>query len=293
MTSGLECKPHSLRLRPILEQPNSPLLCLPGELRNRIYGYTLEYELGYIVYQYNTGYSLVGLPAVRKSSFVGEFSGFYDDEDKEFNQLKYVCRQLHTETACLELKFNSIDFRGDLDAKKAFRRPAQLFTEFLKECAPTKASWLSRVELELGGPVITSFTRSAAPLESSVTLEIVADFCRMHPQCKVKYHIEAFIAEDDPVCFFTQGHFITRAVRHKKIQDLMDIDYLFDSEEADGWATPRCVKRLDVPNFRIFPSKDSYIYDDFLSGIGEPRGMTDAEMEVCLKLAKDWVNNGI
>jgi hypothetical protein len=293
MTSGLEDKPHSLRLRPILEQPDSPLLCLPGELRNRIYSYALEHPQGYIRYHEISGYSLLARPSVRKSNFVGNFSGFYKGEDEDFNQLKFVCRQIYIETACLELRFNYINFCGDFESTKVSWHPAQLFTEFLKECAPAKASLLSRVELELRGPACLPFPGSVVPLESSVTLEIVADFCRMYPQCEVKYHIEAFHAEDSPDYFFTQGEFITRAVRHKKIKSLVPQSPFFDPEEAEGWATSRCVKRLNVPNFRIFPSKTRYISECFLEELAETAGMTDADKRASLELAEDWFDYGI
>jgi hypothetical protein len=289
MTPGLENVLHSLRLRPILEQPDSPLLCLPGELRNRIYNYVLTVGVWSIRYQEGPVYSALAQPSLRRSYFAEYFS----DEDEDFNQLKFVCRQLYTETALLELRLNRITFCGEFDTKETFLRPARLFTEFLEECAPTKASWLSRVELELGGDQILPFNSYVVPLESSVTLELVADFCHMYPQCRVKYITRTFNTESEAYSFMTQGYFITLAVRHKDLLCLAPGAYPFDFEAAVEWATSRCVKRLDVPNFRIFPQEGSRADGYFLGELITAPGMTDAEREATFKLAKDWIKNGI
>lgn len=128
MTPGLENVLHSLRLRPILEQPDSPLLCLPGELRNRIYNCALTVGVRSIRYQEVPVYSPLAQPSLRRFYFAEHFS----DEDEDFNQLKFVCRQLYTETALLELRLNRVTFCGEFDTKETFRRPARLFTEFFE-----------------------------------------------------------------------------------------------------------------------------------------------------------------
>lgn len=59
------------------------------------------------------------------------------------NQLKYVSRKLHRETAGLEILFNSIVF-DSLNASVAIER----FFEFAKHCTLRKIAWLKNVVLE-------------------------------------------------------------------------------------------------------------------------------------------------
>jgi hypothetical protein len=80
---------------------------LPAELRNRIYGHVLAAgkRLEYIDSQSDgQGY------------FVIDGAKLFDMNDQksaqqsEFNRIKYVCRQLYTETTGLELKHNKVQF---------------------------------------------------------------------------------------------------------------------------------------------------------------------------------------
>ncbi|KAF2478368.1 uncharacterized protein BDR25DRAFT_188913, partial [Lindgomyces ingoldianus] len=79
----------------------SALLQLPGEIRNKIYEFAL-YEPAGIQYRYWTNRT-----HKKPIFFVDQKTS---TEPQEFNQLKYVCGKLHTETAGIEIKFNNLIF---------------------------------------------------------------------------------------------------------------------------------------------------------------------------------------
>ncbi|KAF1979596.1 hypothetical protein BU23DRAFT_563003 [Bimuria novae-zelandiae CBS 107.79] len=92
---------------PVVNSMNlTPLLQLPGELRNQIYECVLS-----------AGDNLLKHHVVNGSnpSSTGPdlFQAHYlENNGLEFNQLKYVSKQLWWETHSLELKYNSILFEG-------------------------------------------------------------------------------------------------------------------------------------------------------------------------------------
>jgi hypothetical protein len=68
------------------------------------------------------------------------------DDLRSMNQLKYVCRQLHQETAGIEIKFNSITF----DSPQPGTSIRQFFRS-VQGCSPARLTWLKRAVLEEKG----------------------------------------------------------------------------------------------------------------------------------------------
>ncbi|KAF2730118.1 hypothetical protein EJ04DRAFT_568013 [Polyplosphaeria fusca] len=102
---------------------------------------------------------------------------------QEFNRLKYVCRELWTETAGLEAKYNRIlVLKGELADCGAI--PS--FLRFAETCSPEKLSWLRRIDIRTTcGP--DSFLADYASDFSDL-----ADFCYMHPRTQVRYILPGF-----------------------------------------------------------------------------------------------------
>ncbi|KAF2661754.1 hypothetical protein K491DRAFT_673684 [Lophiostoma macrostomum CBS 122681] len=97
-------------------------LDLPGELRNRVYEFTLSTKDGIV---YNSG--------VMKATNSGTIKKYLVEKcQPEFNQLQYVNHQLREETQFLELGYNNLIFRGNgsmLNAAKSllqFRKRVSL-----------------------------------------------------------------------------------------------------------------------------------------------------------------------
>ncbi len=106
------------------------LLGLPGEIRNRICEYVLTAKQQLIfapTFQKEEGY----FKENNKIELHATSFDNYSDTSKEFNQIKYVSRQLYKETAGLEAKFNGLFLNGS--------RPAEIIWQFLSTCSPAKA----------------------------------------------------------------------------------------------------------------------------------------------------------
>jgi hypothetical protein len=133
-------------------QVQSPLLRLPGELRNQIYGYIFDSEtdeqeavlIPQDVYRDPTG------PCVLAHNV-----GTEDDLDfRPINNLRYVCRQLHFETRnIIKLsQYTMICFppltltqSTSLDAQPVVYSPAAAAGRFLRECHVNHIKALDRI----------------------------------------------------------------------------------------------------------------------------------------------------
>ncbi len=100
----------------------SPLLRLPGEIRNRIYEYALAADDN----------KISAKPCGLDSKNVQIHLYLPENENIDFNLLKFVCRQLYKETAGIEAKFNTVYFGA--------RKPAEMFVHFIATCSTKRAS---------------------------------------------------------------------------------------------------------------------------------------------------------
>jgi hypothetical protein len=119
------------------------LIRLPRELRDIIYEYTLTEEGGLVADVLINTYGLARFRAARAVN-----------NNRESNQLRLVCRQLHAETSGLGLQYNDITFG---DSKRDGERVSayEHFTRFVENSATTQLASISRIVL-LGGWTILS-----------------------------------------------------------------------------------------------------------------------------------------
>jgi hypothetical protein len=139
---------HYLDARPIL-QPQSGLLRLPAELRNKIYHYVLhEDNIAMIARDINDPRSPCHLQIIDQ-----------DRHWQELNQLKYVCRQLYFETRDLNLSkhtdlvfplIRSVNYSALCTPWEQAYYPPAACARFLKACAPGYLAQLHSVEIHLG-----------------------------------------------------------------------------------------------------------------------------------------------
>lgn len=181
--------------------PMSPLLRLPAELRNLIYAYALTADKG-LNFHPSWGDGL------RPPRFFPRSTSPATRSD-EFNQLKYTCRQLHQETAGLEVQTSQTYFNNTTDV----RGPAETFVKFRETCTVKKAGWFRDVTLldDYGwGPrdvldhnkiyngwALIHFLGYTPEkykdlLEPRQFMHAVVDFCRNYKEHRVRYESAKF-----------------------------------------------------------------------------------------------------
>ncbi len=297
------------RCRPIWEQPESPFLQLPGEIRSRICEYVLTTEHYCLLFVPGSSYEVNLSGPVEKSYFeIHTDNRLGHNLEREFNKLKYVCRQMYDETSCLEFSLNRLVFQGAAIEQSRAWSPARAFAEFLIECSPSKAARISDVELVLEsgslwtsqGPCILPLIQNIPPhpFESSTHFEIIAKFCRARPQTTVVYLREDFHMGfyGDLLTNVEQCIFLSLALRHKDFRHLMPN---FDhsgvlTRPAMNWASSRCVELLKVPNLRFEgpPGGCEGLPDNLYYGPGGV-GLEEAEIEELTEMIVEWDTNGI
>jgi len=174
-TEGTMSSQTGLLSRPIVPQYQSPLLRLPGEIRNKVYGYALNpycsreecelpsdldpSDLPDILVSEEPEIDMISamLPSdtedVKSPCHLYFQESRYDYDWKKVNQLKYVCRQLHLETRSFSLDEHSqlcfLSFKyTPAVPKKANYNPGRAFVRFLKSCDPAYFTRSRRIDIE-------------------------------------------------------------------------------------------------------------------------------------------------
>jgi hypothetical protein len=170
----------------IKEQPRSPLLRLPAELRNRIYEYALTAN-GDLMYTFwGTDHKSI----ICDSAHDADSSRPVSVGATEFNRFKYVCLKLCAETAAIELKLNALNVHGQYHLPVT--RPAYGFSCFVQQLSPSKHAWLAHVVLELTASNWPKNDLSRLLMEGPSSFIEIAKFCVKNPQIKVNYIVRAF-----------------------------------------------------------------------------------------------------
>jgi hypothetical protein len=286
------------RERPVQEQPDSPLLQLPGELRNHIYELALTAN-GFLRYHSRLEKPcFVDVPSDRNATTPSK--GL-----PEFNQLKYVCLQIYSETACLELKLNRIVFRSA--SSRTVDMPAYRFGRFLDECTPPKQTWLKRVTLQL----CSSGDWREEGFEPRDRYMRIAKFCSENPKTTVDYiidHFRSVNARNPPKRrpsnshqlfeFIAKGKVLLHFFRSIDLQVGVSV-FLCLGQNFPLWyghmQIEPAMNPLNVPNLWIRPNETELgqYYAESLYAAGKKHGLTEDAVRVCLEHAEDWVKNGI
>jgi hypothetical protein len=140
------------------DEIKSPLLRLPGELRNRIFEFALTAPRSLIVYIGNSTRPVLYLPADEDHPEVAipyittpDQQVSYDHGCYSYNQLKLVNKQLYQETKGLELKFNSLRVLGRVYDIPEWHMPNLSF--FIERLSPEKKGWISSLIIDMGPPI--------------------------------------------------------------------------------------------------------------------------------------------
>lgn len=171
-----------------------PLLNLPAELRNKIYKYTLTCDNGLHVRTLAFPSQRLAWRHILVASHDKALGVPY--ASSEFNQLKYVHKQLYFETAYSELKYNDITATSRIMGDTP---PGEQFLAWLRTVPPLFRHWMAGMSIVLAEDpdAIRAFSTTRIDLypfmqparipDSSITMYNLAKFCNAHPTVLVKY----------------------------------------------------------------------------------------------------------
>ncbi|KAF2115335.1 hypothetical protein BDV96DRAFT_646344 [Lophiotrema nucula] len=227
------------------------LLQLSGEVRNKIYEFSLSTDAVLYLLRVGNRYSV-------SETFYGELT----TSATEFNQLKYVCRQLHRETARLEARFNDVTI---LDADSV-----STCLYFFTSSSHRNLALLNTIVLRYPEP-----REHVVEIPcSAYHLALLTDLCRSNPKVQVKLKIPTFgfssklrpnhIARN----FIYIGVYLDWALRGK------DSFYLLEGsdsrhveeyykEDADDWRGLVQMEAFQAPNLSFWPSEQQYVQGHF------------------------------
>ncbi len=231
-------------------------------------------------------------------------------KDQEFNQLKYVCRQLCYETTCLEFELNWLFFVGPSVEHDGVWHPARACADFLNECTPQKRSYIHHLDLclewtpkneskEPNQPTNHPQDYSTILAENSACFETIAKFCHDYPNASVSYVIDDFrtggCGPSIRNCL-QQGILASLALRHKDFLHLLPNagELAIPIEYARRWANRRCVERLKVSNLD-FPGCEAPNDKEIVVMQSESQGwsLTVDKIQACVDLLKHWDDHGL
>ncbi|KAF2791652.1 hypothetical protein K505DRAFT_363608 [Melanomma pulvis-pyrius CBS 109.77] len=286
--------PHSPSAAMLREDDNfSLLLSLHGELRNRVYKYVLSSDTGLLYVNF------AAQSPQRPTLVATSNSSDGIDTNEEFNQLKWVSKQLYRETAGLELKFaDRIEFTEKEEV------PVQQFLMFTAVLSPNKLSWLSTV-------VLKPLSTGTIEYRMEDTLKAMAStsfFCRHNPKVKVEYVFPGFSVEDAMVpTFETRSlNFIALGLKlclaFRGGGGLLRWNILLEisptlAEEAFRWQETHYTVLMvqHIPNFRIYP-ETTEIDEDFVKKFQDHLQESGGALDLAdrwIGLAREWVEDGI
>jgi hypothetical protein len=285
-----------------------PFLRLPAELRNTIYELALTAPKPLsqkIPVRYHEG-ECGECERVEERPFLYH----YDEPDDpvtgspspiEFNQLKYVNKQIYAETVGLELKYNDIAL--DMFVDRGGASPAERLVEWLSSMPTTKRSWIKTISVKV--TFHTSIPRREQPRipDRANTIARLTRLCNDNPSMTVKYYLPSCKLEHyrfrSGLFFFIAADHICHALRGKGYGEFFKSDS--SSVTAKLWrqevkGAPTRLEDLQAKNLRYFPTLPRgdcvpIMKEDFLWARNEH--IPEAEQWVGNKYLKEWIEHGI
>ncbi|KAF1840347.1 uncharacterized protein K460DRAFT_410938 [Cucurbitaria berberidis CBS 394.84] len=267
--------------RPPQTQQAFPFLTLPAELRNRIYLYALTAPDG------------IKVRWRRSNSRWKKKPVMFTNSDKEeevcpINQLQYVNRQLHKETAGLELQYNRVIFDGYPGSNGDTMKSLYVFAG---RCTPTKLQWLTHATLAQQSDLTTSIqSRCAIPWVKRHIDKIIGllNFCIENKHIHVEFRLPYFVLYPDPLPTLSVNGFIETGILLSRLFRGADISHIdIPGNTAARYAellsrlvgddVKDTIKRLagEATNLRLYPNDKHFDIKRF-------------EKEVEEKLSDPW-----
>ncbi|KAH6883406.1 hypothetical protein BKA58DRAFT_36166 [Alternaria rosae] len=254
----------------------SPLLRLPGELRNRIYTHALQADDGLEFDEGVDGHT---------PRFLGRRLSNRDSQG-DFNQLKWACRQLYQETLGLEIQVNRVHFvsRGQCVG------PGKLLVDFMRNCAASKRGWFRAIALSTAD--LDTMCRLDESLEPKNVMIALAEFCRQHPHADIRYVVPSMENSEWGGDTTVQGLFLSLVVRGEDLRSVATIGTnptLKEIEETKWYKDTERAAKLRVTNLRFWLAQPSNL--EYFKR--EVDGAAWLDSEACLEIATKWIDNGI
>ncbi|KAH7378245.1 hypothetical protein BKA66DRAFT_571675 [Pyrenochaeta sp. MPI-SDFR-AT-0127] len=300
--------------------PTSPLLQLPSEIRNKIYEYALSSPMPLRPHPPLTTTYMYFAPTVPSRPTLIEGTHLKDyktTQCPEFNQIRFVNRQLYLETAELEYQFNSILFSRQLlrwtplitatirplSEYHRFRSSEQCFFDFIKQMKVHRISWLKTVIISSDVKMLAHYNFRAPPMPDLYTL---VHFCKQHPNITMKYQYNDWnlkkLGCDQVLDFYTAGIGLVVALNsnesaEKALKDLsVDMAWLPTLIwNAKHWRMVWNVKDLliGVDNFAFYPAANmQHIRGPILEYVAA-FGSGQEHLSLWTGYASSWIKNGI
>ncbi|KAF2478366.1 uncharacterized protein BDR25DRAFT_365582 [Lindgomyces ingoldianus] len=250
-----------------------PLLRLPPELRNLIYQFALS-EPGSLRYHHDK--HLVTRAKLYASQNAAD----------EFNQLKFVSRQMYMETAGLELRYNDLHFPFDQERSL---HGVHMFLSFRDICSPIHQSWIRSVTIE-DGP-LKQFT-------AYLYMHFIHTFAKYNPKAMVRIIFRWFRLNSDNENFICHGIFLKMLARNADITYLVPRIRVYLQMDMDGVLGQALIPafRKSPANVKFFPH-GSFDEHDFRHSkdAGEVviHPQVEGGIDTWVSHARDWFENGI
>jgi hypothetical protein len=241
----------------------------------------------------------------------------FEFDTVEYNQLKYVSKEVYAETVGLELKYNEITLR--VSRKNGYASSFLLLNRWLSSIPVTKRSWIKTINITIetmgrcveGGP------------EDADTLTCLTRLCNDNPSMRVKYYlpmwrikVPTFHNSDLTKCHPlwtapTVSDFITyavdvysyiRGVGFEKLYPGIDTKSAHTREIWRPYRTlcfdqPVYPPDMQAKNLTYFPNvpkgTELPIIKKDITWAAHGEVVPEAEQWIGYKYAKDWVENGI
>jgi hypothetical protein len=297
--------------------PPSILLRLPGEIRNKILQFALTSAAPLHHRQPKATQSKQVASHHHRLIEGRHFEYLADGAHPEFNKIKLVNKQLHSETAGLEVQYNAITFspqfvlpfRPNTVARhnRYSKSAEQWLFDFVAPMKASKLAWLSMVIIDSKAPCLSVTNPKAPPMPD---LPALVSFCKQNPEVEVRYQFANFefdwTVENPSLIFFTVGLVLTTALKGDEAGETAKEALLSQStwlqvlyKEARHWREVWNIAYLlkDVNNFTVWPTVQPT--GDYFAGYftitidAEKLHAGDTRVWDWYRYAKLWVENGI
>ena len=271
----------------------SPLLDLPAELRNTIYGLALTHSkpLHYRKPKGDGDKSYLYLPEAPSQQV-------HDQKPVEYNQLKYVNKQLYAETAGLELKFNDITF----DIIPYSLRSSDLLTAWVTSISVAKRSWIKTITIRHANMAPGQRYLCA---DGPNVIARLTQVCNDVSSMRVKYHVPFWTfgspqSSREGFYFFAMGQSIKYAYRG----DMFDLQFsatanlqVFGDRWRDSGHPKVELAQLQTRNLTYFPDVPADnpvpIFKEYYTFAEDDEVVPEAEQWIGNKYFREWMEHGI
>ncbi|ORY15996.1 hypothetical protein BCR34DRAFT_584698 [Clohesyomyces aquaticus] len=265
------------------------LLRLPRELRDEIWKFALSEPNGLFYRRVDDDKSFKLYTTPTPST---------EDEDldtdaaanREANQLKYVCRQLYTETAGLGLKLNDLTFSRY--EPRGTNVPPETNVElgvFVKACSYRNLRGIKVITIKAEAVLPSRGTPHRGVPEWKPLLQ----FCREHPRITVNFHpsfLQASVTHGRQLRHAMAAVFCTRSdnqsVAFPKTTTLPTAAVYFPIWNSES------PQPENIPNLRWFPLDSKFDEQSYRSGLAGCLFHTASEIDALVDDIKGWYEHG-